>query len=120
MVAATQLAEWASRSSHDTHVSDIDLASSTLLGSAVALWSSAEWCSAETAATAALEASTAGAGIAETRLGLTVFANVYESSHQVLVAERRDGVLRLLPSCILHDATALHPSKSQSTSIQHS
>ena len=66
---------------------------------------------------AAFEPSTRGAGIGETRLGLSIFANVYESTHKVLITERRHGILSLLPSCIFHDATALHPSKSQSTSI---
>lgn len=107
-----------SRCSQGTHVCDIDLAAAATLwrSAKVALMSTAVWCSAVTSS--ALEVSTSGAGIAESRLGLTVFANVYETSHQVLVAERRHGVLRLLPSCIFHDATALYPSKSQSTSIQ--
>jgi hypothetical protein len=54
-------------------------------------------------------ASARGAGIAESRLGLSVLANVYKPSHQVLVAERCNGVLCLLPSGIFHNATALYP-----------
>ena len=61
----------------------------------------------------AFEATTCGRGVAESRFGLSVFADVYESAHEVLVAESRNGVLRLLPSGVLHDATALHPSKSR-------
>jgi hypothetical protein len=61
----------------------------------------------------AFEATACGRGVAEPRLGLSVFADVYESAHEVLVAESRYGVLRLLPSGVLHDTTALHPSKSR-------
>lgn len=72
---------------------------------------------ATSAAHAAVKSAAGGSRVAETRLGLSIFANVYESTHKVLVAESLHGVLRLLPSCIFHDATALYPSKSQSTSI---
>jgi hypothetical protein len=101
-----------------TNVGDIDLPASTLAASSrmttEATSEAAAW-----AHSAAKVAAGAAAGGAESRLGLSVFANVYESAHKVLVAERCNGVLRLLPSCIFHDATALHPSKSQSTSILH-
>lgn len=64
-------------------------------------------------------ASARRAGVAESRLGLSIFSDVYEAPHQVLVAERGDRVLGLVPGRIFHDATSLHPSKSQSTSIHH-
>jgi hypothetical protein len=59
---------------------------------------------------AAFETSARGSGIAETRFGLAVFADVYEPAHKVLVAERCHGILRLLPSCIFNYATSLYPS----------
>ena len=71
----------------------------------------------EPTAHAAFETSARISGSGEARLGLSIFANVYESTHKVLITERRHGILSLLPSCIFHDATALYPSKSQSTSI---
>jgi hypothetical protein len=96
-------------------VGNVDLPASGA-GSA-SWWTTKTALESTTAAHAAVESSARGTGVGETRLGLSVFANVYESAHQVLVAERRNGILCLLPSCIFHDATALHPSKSQSTSI---
>lgn len=97
-----------------TNVSNVNLPAT---GAGSASWWTTEAALESTATHAAVKSSARGTGVGETRLGLSVFANVYESSHQVLVAERRNGILCLLPSCIFHDATALHPSKSQSTSI---
>ena len=61
----------------------------------------------------------AGRATDETRLGLTIlpewstrfsrvevhayFANVDETTHQVLVAERVDSILCLLPRCVFHN-----------------
>jgi hypothetical protein len=105
-----------------TNVGDIDLSAGTLAASSrmtttTKATSESASAAAACAHSAAKVAACAAAGGAESRLGLSVFANVYESAHEVLVAERCNGVLRLLPSCIFHDATALHPSKSQSTTI---
>jgi hypothetical protein len=105
-----------------TNVGNIDLpATSTTTAARKAALGTAEWLLESLTSTAhaggAFEASACGCRVAEARFGLSVFANVNEASHEVLVAERRNGVLSLLPSRILHDATALHPSKSQSTSI---
>jgi hypothetical protein len=99
-----------------TNVGDVNLPACITLSSAGV---TAEATSKAAAAwhSAAKVSTTASGGRAEARLGLSVFANVYESAHKVLVAERCNGVLRLLPSGIFHDSTALHPSKSQSTSI---
>lgn len=98
-----------------TNVGNVDLPATSARSSS--WWATKTTLESATAAHAAVESSARGAGVGETRLGLSVFANVYESAHQVLVAERRNGILCLLPGCIFHDATALHPSKSQSTSI---
>jgi hypothetical protein len=76
------------------------------------------WSSSSTGHSTAKVAS-CGSWVGETRLGLSVFANVYESSHEVLITERRHGILSLLPSCIFHNATSLCPSKSQSTTVHH-
>jgi hypothetical protein len=43
----------------------------------------------------------------EDEVGETHFANVDESAHQVLVAERVDGVLRLIPCRVFHDAVEM-------------
>jgi hypothetical protein len=97
-----------------TNIGDVDLSS----GTASSSWAAeATSIAAASAHSAAKVSASAAAGGAESRLGLSVFANVYESAHKVLVAERCNSVLRLLPGGIFHDATALHPSKSQSTSI---
>jgi hypothetical protein len=68
----------------------------------------------------AVEPSTRGSWIAETRLGLSVFADIDESTHKVLITERRHGILRLLPVLIFHDSTALSQRNTQSITIQHS
>jgi hypothetical protein len=96
-------------------IGDVDLSSGTASSSRVT--AKATSVAAAWAHSAAKVTASAAAGGAESRLGLSVFANVYESAHEVLVAERCNSVLRLLPSGIFHDATALYPSKSQSTSI---
>lgn len=101
-----------------TNIGNIDLpATSTTSGAPKTAAGSEMASSTRATAHATLEASARVTGSAEARLGLSVFANVNKSTHQVLVAERRHGGLSLLPSGIFHDATALHPSKSQSTSI---
>ena len=96
-----------------TNVGHVDLSAAT---SRCTAWGTTK-APLEPTAHAAFETSARGAGSGEARLGLSIFANVYESAHKVLVAERCNSVLRLLPGGIFHDATALHPSKSQSTSI---
>lgn len=72
------------------------------------------------AAGTAFKASARGTGIGEARLGLSIFADVYEATHKVLITERCDGVLGLLPGCIFHNATALHPKTSQPPSFSRS
>ncbi len=98
-----------------TNIGDVDLSSCTTSSSRVAAEATSKT-AARVHSAAKVTASGAARG-AESRLGLSVFANVYESAHEVLVAERCNSVLRLLPGGIFHDTTALHPSKSQSTSI---
>jgi hypothetical protein len=103
-----------------TNVGNVDLPASAAAAAGCSSGRSTEAAgSLETTATggAAFEASARCGRVAETRLGLSVFANVYESAHEVLVAERRNGILRLLPSGVLHDTTALHPSKSRQPPI---
>jgi hypothetical protein len=98
-----------------TNVGDINLSSCTCASGSSVTTEAAVAAAAAGHSTA--KVTTTAAGGTESRLGLSVFANVYESAHKVLVAERCNSVLRLLPGGIFHDATALHPSKSQSTSI---
>ena len=96
-----------------TNVGHVDLSAAASRGTA---WGTTK-APLEPTAHAAFETSARVTGSGEARLGLSIFANVYESTHKVLITERRHGILSLLPSCIFHDATALYPSKSQSTSI---
>jgi hypothetical protein len=98
-----------------TNVGNVNLPAATAGGATRRASKAASEASAATHA--AFEASARGTRVGEARLGLSIFADVYESTHKVLVTERRHGVLSLLPSRIFHDATALYPSKSQSTSI---
>lgn len=96
-------------SSRTTNVGDVYLARTTGGWAAEVAWAT----KLATAVWASAMASTRGSWIAEARLGLSIFSNVDEASHEVLIAERCDGVLSLVPSRIFHDATSLHPSKSR-------
>ena len=68
-----------------TNVGNIDLSATAASGTTTWRPTKARLESAAHAGTA-LEASARSSRVAESRLGLSVFANVYESSHEVLVA----------------------------------
>jgi hypothetical protein len=91
----------------NTYVGDVDLASSS--AAATHLAATVRSTTAIRVAPAHAAAEPTAGRIAESRLGLPVFANVDESSHQVLVAERGDGILSLLPSRVFNDTTSLFP-----------
>jgi hypothetical protein len=60
----------------------------------------------EATTTGATKVST-GRATREARFRLAVLADVNEAVHEILVAERVDSILRLLPCCVFHNPASL-------------
>jgi hypothetical protein len=101
----------------NTNVGHIDLATAATGRTTVASHSRTSTVASSSSHTA-VKTSARGTRVAEARLGLSILADIDESAHQVLITERRYGVLRLLPRCILNNATALSQRNTQSITVQ--